>query len=153
MNPENEFDDSREEEEEEFSPDPRERDFVAEFREEEVVRHVDNRFYILDENHQLVPAGDLIKWANFFENNSARRVGRTKINGLVVSTVFLGIDHSFGGYGPPLFFETMIFRGTPNAEIEKIQRAFDQYQTRYSTWDEALAGHNQIVTIIREGLF
>jgi hypothetical protein len=85
-------------------------------------------------------------------NDSVRRVGYTKLNGLVVSTVFLGIDYRFG-YGPPLFFETMIFRGTPNAEIEKIQRGFDQYQTRYSTWDEALAGHNQIVTIIREGLF
>jgi hypothetical protein len=149
MNPENEFDDYPEEEE--FWSDPRERGFVAEFREE-VVRHVDNRFYILDENHQPVPAGDLIKFANFFVNDSSRRVGYTKLNGLVVSTVFLGIDYRFG-YGPPLFFETMIFRGTPNAEIEQIQAAFDQYQTRYSTWDEALAGHNQIVTIIREGLF
>jgi len=62
MNPENEFDDYPEEEE--FSPDPRERDFVAEFHEE-VVRRVDNRFFILDENHQPVPAGDLIKFANF----------------------------------------------------------------------------------------
>lgn len=29
--------------------------------------------------------------------------------GRVVSTVFLGIDHSFG-FGPPLLFETMVFR-------------------------------------------
>jgi hypothetical protein len=151
MNPKDEFDDDPLDEQEEFSADPRDQDFVAEFREE-VIRQVNNQLYILDENHQPVPAGDLIEFGNFFQNDSARRVAGTRLNGLFVSTIFLGLDHRCG-YGPPLFFETMIFRETPNAEIEKIQKGFDQYQTRYSTWDEALAGHNRIVTIIREGLF
>jgi hypothetical protein len=48
-----------------------------------------------------------------------------------VSTVFLGLDHSFGE-GPPQLFETMIFGGE-----------HDEYQERYSTWDEAEAGHKK----------
>ena len=48
-----------------------------------------------------------------------------------VSTVFLmGINHAFGDEVEPILFETMIFGGP-----------MDQYQTRYSTWEEAEAGH------------
>lgn len=47
-----------------------------------------------------------------------------------VSTVFLGLNHNYGD-GPPLIFETMIFGGP-----------MDQYQDRYSTEEEAMAGHN-----------
>ena len=48
---------------------------------------------------------------------------------MVVSTVFLGMDHSFDG-GTPVLFETMIFGGE-----------YDQFQERYCTWDEAEEGH------------
>ena len=46
-----------------------------------------------------------------------------------VSTVWLGLDHSYDG-GPPLIFETMVFGGGLDLEME-----------RYSTEAEALAGH------------
>ncbi len=46
-----------------------------------------------------------------------------------VSTVFLGLDHAFGG-GPPMLFETMIFGGD-----------HDEYCERYATVEEARAGH------------
>ena len=46
-----------------------------------------------------------------------------------VSTVFLGMDHSWGN-GPPLIFETMIFGGK-----------HDMDQERYSTYSEAKRGH------------
>ena len=53
-----------------------------------------------------------------------------------VSTVFLlGINHAFGGEHP-LLFETMIFGGP-----------MDEYQDRYSTWEEAEAGH---ATVLKE---
>jgi hypothetical protein len=45
-----------------------------------------------------------------------------------VSTVFLGIDHAWEG--PPLLFETMVFGGPLDEEME-----------RYSTWEEAERGH------------
>ena len=50
-----------------------------------------------------------------------------------VSTVFLGIDHNFGE-GKPLLFETMVFGGKLDEETE-----------RYSTWEEAVEGHNHMV--------
>ena len=49
-----------------------------------------------------------------------------------VSTVFLGMDHSWYPAGPPILFETMIFaEGWP----------FDQDQERYATAAAARAGH------------
>lgn len=66
------------------------------------------------------------------------RTSRTSRGGAeyFVSTVFLGIDHQFG-HGPPLLFETMIF------ELGALG-ALD-YQERYSTLSEAMAGHERAV--------
>jgi hypothetical protein len=58
------------------------------------------------------------------------RVAQDQIGVARVSTVFMGIDHNFTRGGPPLLFETMIFGGPE-----------DGFQARYSTWDEAEAGH------------
>jgi len=54
-----------------------------------------------------------------------------------VSTIFLGIDHNFGG-GKPLVFETMIFGGK-----------HDLYQERYSTYEEAIEGHKRAVLLAK----
>jgi hypothetical protein len=87
--------------------------------------------YILDEHHNAIPV-DLMTWARAFEGN--RHVARTTVyEGCEVSTVFLGLDHNFGS-GPPLIFETLVFGGP-----------FDKEMDRYSTWDEALAGHARMV--------
>lgn len=83
--------------------------------------------YIL-ENREVVPV-DLMTWAKWFENADDRRIAETIIGGARVSTVFLGIDHSFGN-GSPLLFETMIFGGH-----------LDGYQTRCSTMAEAETMH------------
>ena len=96
-----------------------------------------NDKYILDKNHQPVKCDDLMKWANWFEN-ADRKVAKTIIdirlhNEISVSTVFLGLDHNFGE-GTPILFETMIFGGK-----------FDQEMDRYSTWDEAVKGHEKMV--------
>ena len=51
---------------------------------------------------KAVPCDDLMTWAKAFEDQEARKVARTEIgDGVYVSTVFLGLDHSFG-QGPPL---------------------------------------------------
>ena len=48
--------------------------------------------------------------------------------------MFLGLDHSFADVGPPILFETMVFGGEHDQEME-----------RYATWDEAVAGHDIMV--------
>lgn len=69
-----------------------------------------------------------------------RRVARTEIGPLTVSTVFLGLDHG-SGKGPPVLFETMIFDGGE-----------DGYQTRCSTWAEAEIQHAAAVEVAKARL-
>jgi len=84
--------------------------------------------YVLD-GKKPVLCEDLGTWAKWFETVN-RQVAQEERDGVRVSTVFLGLDHRFGGDGPPILFETMIFGGR-----------HDQDQDRYSTWEEAEAGH------------
>lgn len=86
-----------------------------------------NTIYILDGKNP-VPCDDINEWGKLFESKE-RIVKQDDFDGVRVSTVFLGIDHSFMG-GPPLLFETMIFGGE-----------HDQYCERYTTWEQAEAGH------------
>ena len=90
--------------------------------------------YILD-NHKARRCADLLKWARWMETGD-RRVAETAIGKSRVSTVFLGLDHSFGE-GPPLLFETMVFGGA-NAD----------YMIRSSTWEEAEAQHEDAIGIV-----
>jgi hypothetical protein len=85
--------------------------------------------YILD-GHRPVPCDDLLEWGKFFES-ADRIVKSDMVKGVHVSTVFLGLDHSFG-YGPPILFETMIFGGP-----------MDMYQERYRSWEGAVCGHDK----------
>ena len=58
--------------------------------------------------HEPVKAG-FDEWLRWFAT-ADRRVDFTDYNTVTVSTVFLGVDHSFGD-GSPMLFETMIFGG------------------------------------------
>lgn len=82
------------------------------------------------------PVEDLLDWARWYEAGN-RRVAQTKIKDSTVSTVFLGMDMNFHFLrmqpdSKPLFFETMVFGGHE-----------DGYCERTSTWDEAVAAHNE----------
>lgn len=87
-------------------------------------------YYVLDENHKAVPA-TLMEWARFIDGNN--RVAAWERGPVSVSTVFLGLDHSFGG-PVPLIFETLVFGGPLDGEMK-----------RHSTWAEAEAGHAEMV--------
>ena len=86
--------------------------------------------YIL-KGHEPVPV-ELEVWAEWFET-ADRHVRDTARDEVRVSTVFLGLDHGFG-LGPPQLFETMVFVNGSSVDCE-----------RYSTWDEAEAGHQRWV--------
>jgi hypothetical protein len=81
---------------------------------------------------------DFGAWAMWFEKSGeARRVARTELPGGVgfISTVFLGLDHSFNEPRGPVLFETMCFIGAESV----------YYFDRYCTWAAAEAGHARIV--------
>lgn len=105
-------------------------------------------WYKLNSDHtvQQLPEGEL----PIFDED--RRVDFTEFNGWVksisfpfrkkanfrVSTVFLGLDHSFSG-GVPVLFESMVFGGK-----------HDNWMERYTTWDDAKKGHANIVKALKK---
>src|SRR5580704_18065197 len=98
-------------------------------------------YWILDEQRRTQRVG-LHKWAEWFEDITNRIVDFTEINSEVrVSTVFLGIDHRFGGVGPPVLFETMVFRGPGR----RGRMGVGDDMWRYASWDDAEAGHKAAV--------
>jgi hypothetical protein len=65
------------------------------------------RVHILQEKVP-VPV-DMMTWALWLEDHQTDRIGKQEdVAHFWVSTVFLGLDHSFGD-GAPLVFETMVF--------------------------------------------
>jgi len=73
---------------------------------------------------------------------SERFLQQTPVGDMTVSTVFLGLDHGFGGeHG--IFFETMIL----NAPGKLMD-----FQVRYSTYDEAMRGHREALRRARLSL-
>lgn len=92
--------------------------------------------YILN-GHDPELCSDPYKWGAWFET-ADRKVALDNIGDAAVSTVFLSVDHSFMGEGPPTLFETMVFGGE-----------LDQEQGRYGTWREAEIGHAAMCERVR----
>lgn len=69
-----------------------------------------------------------------------------------VSTIDLGLDHSFG-MGEPLYYETMIFLIDNKKNIfEKAnENEFGWFQKRYSTEKQARIGHKAVVRLLESG--
>lgn len=96
-------------------------------------------YYVLDETGaplRLEGRGAVEMWGAWYAT-ADRRLAVTTIPGpdapIRISTVFLGLDHQFGD-GPPVLWETMVFGGPLDGNLE-----------RYSTRADALAGHADIV--------
>src|SRR5438094_10208068 len=84
--------------------------------------------YILDAQQQPVEEPDLLTWGRWMET-AERHVAVDQVRDVKVSTIFLGLDHNYGD-GPPLLYETMVFGGPLDQELD-----------RYATRDAAIAGH------------
>jgi len=92
--------------------------------------------YILNDAGEPEACPDLITWARWYER-AERRIASNYVGDVLVSTVFLGLDHSFGVERGPILFETMIFGGPE-----------DGYQERYRTKDEAIVGHAHALSLV-----
>jgi hypothetical protein len=95
-------------------------------------------FYTLDEKGVPQACNDLATWASWFET-ADRVVAQDDIGGSMVSTIFLGLDHSFDEGAQPILYETIVFGGK-----------LDDEQERYSTREEAEAGHKRMVARLRK---
>ena len=107
------------------------------------------KHYILDADHHLVEV-DLLTWARWFEVASNRIVEWTQVTSeITVSTVFLGLDHRYTGKGPPVCFETMVF-APDHIQLKGGDLFWTNWMRRYSSWDDAIAGHAAAVRKVRE---
>lgn len=94
-----------------------------------------NGQYIL-EGHTPVECHDLYEWGKWMQGD--HHVADETINGIRISTVFLGLDHAYGSE-PPMLFETMTFG-----------EGFDQEMTRCTTWDQAVKMHEDMVQRVKD---
>ncbi len=72
----------------------------------------------------------------------------TIVNGVRVSTVFLGLDHNYTDEGAPILFETMTF-----TKRRQSFKRYDQLQWRYCDLENAEAHHRAIVKAIKHKRF
>ena len=98
---------------------------------------------------EIVATDSLAVWAEWIEK-ADRHVAQTDIDGIWVSTVFMGLDHNWRGVGAPILFETMVFDHSVNDEDRWVE--IEGYFARYSTFDEAERGHQEIVARVRAAL-
>ena len=93
-----------------------------------------------------VRAAHLLEWAMWFQTagiesykEGGRQVARTELpDGTYVSTVFIGMNMSYGD-GAPEWFETMIFGGPHDSEC-----------WRCSTFEEAETDHARAVELAQQ---
>ncbi len=94
--------------------------------------------YIEDEHGAAVPIGNLFDWGRWMATADRQVAHHIVSDGVSVSTVFLGLDHQFGLNGPPMLYETLVFGGPLDGEME-----------RYPTRTLAVIGHAEMVARVR----
>ncbi len=73
---------------------------------------------------------------DWMSDHKNKVVEQTEIGSVFISTVFLGLDHAWGG-GEPVLFETMVFGGK-----------FDGHQQRYCSYDAAEKAHKLMCDMV-----
>ena len=100
-------------------------------------------YYKLDE-HTPVRCNNVLEWAEWYEPTAVsgeRIVARDELDGLLVSTIFTGIDPGADdSEEPPLLFETMTF---VNGKATGIA-------IRSATWEDAEDRHRSMIRQIRK---
>ncbi len=79
-------------------------------------------------------------WCSRLADRAYCRVALTQHGDVEVSTVWIGLNHRYGGDGPPLIFETMVFGGPHDSEC-----------WRWTTEAEARAGHAELCSALLRG--
>ena len=92
--------------------------------------------YILNARGEPQQCDDIMDWGAWFET-ADRKVAIDNIQdpdsydmSYVVSTVFLGLDHSLG-FGPPVYWETMVFRGKESLWFDRCGGSREQAEAMH----------------------
>lgn len=106
--------------------------------------------YKLDKNGTPVPASykEWAEWVKTYADNcDLRRVGFDVVGDHHISTVFLGVDHGLSHGGPPVLWETMVFKRLDSGNLDTS----GVYQSRCcGTKEQAEAMHNEVVQLVKQ---
>jgi len=102
--------------------------------------------YIL-KGDKIEPCSDFDEWLEWMRH-ADHSIRKDIYDGARVSTIFLGLDHSFFPESIPVLFETMVF--SDEADSESL-RTWDQHQERYHTKHDAIIGHEEIFADLLAG--
>lgn len=101
------------------------------------------RYY--DLNDQPIKGPDaVLKWGRLYEKEDRRIKQQYTRLGYFVSTVWLGMNYQYDPKGPPMIYETVVFRGKNRTDV---------YSERYSTKKEALEGHKRAYRLFNNPFF
>lgn len=103
------------------------------------------------------------EWARRFEDDTYKSVAVTNFGPLVVSTVWIGIDHNHARLSfpddprvdqRPIIFETMIFfvEGNYGWSCDEKKHELAGTMWRWHTLEEAVAGHEQAVQFVKDNI-
>lgn len=107
-------------------------------------------YYYLNDDKTYFPC-TIEEWAEQLEDlhiNDKKHIAEDRLNGLYVSTIWLGMDHGLlfdsdlNAY--PLVFETMVFVDGHWGELD---------MQRYSTYNDAIEGHKRLVDNVYNGKY
>jgi hypothetical protein len=98
-------------------------------------------WYIWDRKTDKVYPADVLTARKSFDEDDRRLARDVLPGGGIVSTVFLGLDHSYRE-GPPVLWETMVFPSEDDFS--------ELYMERYTSREDALEGHARAVAMFKE---
>lgn len=106
----------------------------------------DPGYYVLDEHGEPRREPDVLAWARWYETADRHVCDDYHAEGdgtkaIRVSTVFLGLDHGFDVGGPPVLWETLVFGGLLDGEMN-----------RYTSKETAILGHQEMCMRVGETL-
>ena len=112
--------------------------------------------YIIGDDGEPEPCEDLLTWALWMETHE-RITLQTHYGRIMVSTIFLGLDHNFWGSEKPVLWETMVFRRLRKPRIlfggyPLWRDTIDRHTRRYSSKLEALQGHHEVCIAVERCL-
>jgi hypothetical protein len=111
------------------------------------LRYFDRQGFPIPRDGDVEPA---LVWARLRAANPAYvTVAKDEVpDGSRLSTVWLGLDHGWGG--PPLFFETMRFSAMGEVlEFPDPETDESTTELRYGSEEEAAAAHHEILRRLR----
>ena len=113
--------------------------------------------YIINKDGFAVTEPDLMVWAQWMETELHKYHKQDEIAGISISTIFLGLDHSFDPKAEePVLWETMVFDNDAayttslGKSLRTVAPALDQ--VRHKFMHDAYEYHNNLVRAYQKRL-